>query len=296
MKRVAVCCGDGLQKKKRVAVAGCVVHGVADEASVLGGLRCTWAADEPSAQRQQTRGLCCGVADEPSVLDELRCGGPHAWLPFNLVYYAVASSPSLSTLLLLLLLLLLQFLHPTSSGCLPTFLNLLLFRSTLACSCRTLKPLIIVASFIRGVSEVMLRFWGVTASVVGTNSPLFGWIHLDVVLNKDFSYSSGLLSGYWLWSYVVEGLRVRKPLVLPVVALEFELRRGIVRWFSIDYRVTVSFIYGVAYLTRMVSFGIPRLICASFGIIRMICASFEVTRLICKGMTRGRLTRGKKDA
>ncbi|KAA0050680.1 hypothetical protein E6C27_scaffold673G001650 [Cucumis melo var. makuwa] len=219
MKRVAVCCGDGLQKKKRVAVAGCVVHGVADEASVLGGLRCTWAADEPSAQRQQTRGLCCGVADEPSVLDELRC-----------------------------------------------------------------------------VSEVMLRFWGVTASVVGTNSPLFGWIHLDVVLNKDFSYSSGLLSGYWLWSYVVEGLRVRKPLVLPVVALEFELRRGIVRWFSIDYRVTVSFIYGVAYLTRMVSFGIPRLICASFGIIRMICASFEVTRLICKGMTRGRLTRGKKDA
>ncbi|TYK26816.1 hypothetical protein E5676_scaffold260G00010 [Cucumis melo var. makuwa] len=41
------------------------------------------------------------------------------------------------------------------------------------------------------VSEVTLRFWGVATSVVGTNSPLFGWIRLDVELNKDFSYSSG---------------------------------------------------------------------------------------------------------
>ncbi|KAA0063707.1 gag/pol protein [Cucumis melo var. makuwa] len=41
------------------------------------------------------------------------------------------------------------------------------------------------------VSEETLRFWGVTASVVGANSPLFGWICLDVELNKDFSYSSG---------------------------------------------------------------------------------------------------------
>ncbi|TYK22833.1 hypothetical protein E5676_scaffold115G00100 [Cucumis melo var. makuwa] len=28
-------------------------------------------------------------------------------------------------------------------------------------------------------------------SVVGTNSPLFEWIRLDVELNKDFSYSLG---------------------------------------------------------------------------------------------------------
>ncbi|KAA0053281.1 hypothetical protein E6C27_scaffold102G00870 [Cucumis melo var. makuwa] len=136
----------------------------------------------------------------------------------------------------------------------------------------------------------------------------------------------GLLSGYWLWSYVVEGLRVRKPLVLPVDALGFELRRSTVRCFSIDCGVTVSFIYGVAYLTGMVSFGIPRLICASFGIsrlicvsfgitrlicasfgitrlicvsfgiTRLICASFGITKLICKGMARGRPARGKKDA
>ncbi|TYK15032.1 hypothetical protein E5676_scaffold45G00740 [Cucumis melo var. makuwa] len=41
---------------------------------------------------------------------------------------------------------------------------------------------------------VTLRFSGVTASVVGANSPLFGWIRLDVELNKDFSYSSGTVS------------------------------------------------------------------------------------------------------
>ncbi|KAA0054233.1 gag-protease polyprotein [Cucumis melo var. makuwa] len=41
-----------------------------------------------------------------------------------------------------------------------------------------------------GVSEVTLKFSGVTASVVRVNSPLFGWIRLDVELNKDFSYSS----------------------------------------------------------------------------------------------------------
>ncbi|KAA0061988.1 hypothetical protein E6C27_scaffold89G002930 [Cucumis melo var. makuwa] len=42
-----------------------------------------------------------------------------------------------------------------------------------------------------GVSEVTLRFCGVTTSVIGANSPLFEWIRLDVELNKDFSYSSG---------------------------------------------------------------------------------------------------------
>ncbi|KAA0051683.1 hypothetical protein E5676_scaffold234G00210 [Cucumis melo var. makuwa] len=34
----------------------------------------------------------------------------------------------------------------------------------------------------------MLRFWGVTASVFGANSPLFGWICVNVELNKDLSY------------------------------------------------------------------------------------------------------------
>ncbi|KAA0053260.1 mucin-19-like isoform X6 [Cucumis melo var. makuwa] len=55
-----------------------------------------------------------------------------------------------------------------------------------------------------------------------------------------------------------------------------------------DREVTVSFIYGVAYLIGTVSFGITRLICASFGITRLICTSFGITRLICVsfGITR----------
>ncbi|TYK27786.1 gag protease polyprotein [Cucumis melo var. makuwa] len=139
-----------------------------------------------------------------------------------------------------------------------------------------------------------------------------------------YSYVDGLCCE--LEYYVVEGLRVRKPLVLPVDALGFELGRSIIRWFSIDCGVTISFIYGVVYLTGTVSFGIPRLICvsfeinrlicaafgitrlmcASFGITRLICASFRITRLICasfgitrlmcKGMARGRPMRCKKDA
>ncbi|KAA0048696.1 reverse transcriptase [Cucumis melo var. makuwa] len=99
-------------------------------------------------------------------------------------------------------------------------------------------------------------------------------------------------------------------------AINKGLGRSTFRWFSIGCGVTVSFIYGVVYLTGMVSFGIPRLICVSFGITRLICASFGITRLICvsfgitrlicasfgitrlmcKGMARGRSTRGKKDA
>ncbi|KAA0055519.1 ty3-gypsy retrotransposon protein [Cucumis melo var. makuwa] len=54
---------------------------------------------------------------------------------------------------------------------------------------------------------------------------------------------------------------------LPGDTLEFELSRSIVRWFSIGCGVTISFIYGVVYLTDM-----------------------------CKGTARGRPTRGKKDA
>ncbi|TYJ98658.1 hypothetical protein E5676_scaffold507G00480 [Cucumis melo var. makuwa] len=45
--------------------------------------------------------------------------------------------------------------------------------------------------FCRRVREVTLELRSVTASVVRTNSPLFGWIRLDVKLNKKFSYISG---------------------------------------------------------------------------------------------------------
>ncbi|TYK31664.1 pol protein [Cucumis melo var. makuwa] len=186
----------------------------------------------------------------------------------------------------------------------------------------------------RRVSEVTLRFWGVTASVVGTNSPLFGYslskgflttgprTEIENVVTHMLKFVVGTL----VMELCRGGIKVRKPLVLPIDALGFELRRSIVRWFSIDCGVTVSFIYGVVYLTGMVSFGIPRLICVSFGITRLICASFRITRLICvsfgitklicasfgitglicasfgitrlicKGMARGRPTRGKKDA
>ncbi|TYK04688.1 hypothetical protein E5676_scaffold676G00040 [Cucumis melo var. makuwa] len=44
------------------------------------------------------------------------------------------------------------------------------------------------------------------------------------------------------------------------------------------------------------SFGITRLIGVSFGNTRLIRAFFGITRLIGKGTTRGRPTRGKKDA
>ncbi|KAA0038216.1 hypothetical protein E6C27_scaffold270G00540 [Cucumis melo var. makuwa] len=122
----------------------------------------------------------------------------------------------------------------------------------------------------KGVSKVTLRFWAVTTSVVGANSPLFGGF-VEHRIEQGFEQH---------FSYVVERLRVRKSLVLPVDALGFELRRSTVRRFSINCRVTVSFIYEVAYLTGMVSFGISRLICVSFGIMRQICASFGITRLI----------------
>ncbi|TYK05034.1 gag-protease polyprotein [Cucumis melo var. makuwa] len=52
---------------------------------------------------------------------------------------------------------------------------------------------VVVRSKTSRVREVTFRFWGVTTSVVGANSPLFGWIRLDVELNKDFSYSSVML-------------------------------------------------------------------------------------------------------
>ncbi|KAA0039169.1 pol protein [Cucumis melo var. makuwa] len=65
------------------------------------------------------------------------------------------------------------------------------------------------------------------------------------------------------------------------------------RRFSMDGGVTVSFIYGVVYLTEITRlicafFESTRLICASLGITRLIGVSFGITRLICAfyGTTR----------
>ncbi|KAA0048091.1 hypothetical protein E6C27_scaffold385G001670 [Cucumis melo var. makuwa] len=135
---------------------------------------------------------------------------------------------------------------------------------------------------------------------VGANSPLLGWIHLDADMNKDFSYISDkgfLTTGPQteplmsvVGTLVVELCRggTKRSETSWVDVLGFELKRNTVRRFSMDYGVIVSFIYGVAYHTGTMSFGIPRLICVSFGITRLICAPFGITRLICGsfGITR----------
>ncbi|KAA0056322.1 hypothetical protein E5676_scaffold11G001010 [Cucumis melo var. makuwa] len=41
------------------------------------------------------------------------------------------------------------------------------------------------------VRDVTLEFMGFTRSVVGANSPLLGWIRLDIELNRNFSYILG---------------------------------------------------------------------------------------------------------
>ncbi|KAA0051238.1 gag-protease polyprotein [Cucumis melo var. makuwa] len=139
-------------------------------------------------------------------------------------------------------------------------------------------------------------------------------LYLGVEVNKDLNYISGkgfLTTGpqtetgnvpmylcpimscyvddidapmfYVPWTLVMELCRggTKSSKTSCVDVLGFELRRSTVR-------VTVSFIYGVAYLTGTVSFGIPRVIYVSFGITRLIYASFEITRLICVsfGITR----------
>ncbi|KAA0067876.1 hypothetical protein E6C27_scaffold138G00300 [Cucumis melo var. makuwa] len=159
-------------------------------------------------------------------------------------------------------------------GPIAAFTNFLLLRTPPDAAQKNRFELLTFAAV--RVSKVTLEFRSATASVVGTNSLLFGMIRLDVELNKDFSYIFRL----------------------PVDVLGFEPRRRTIRWFSIDCGVTVNFIYGVVYLTGTVSFGIPRLICASFritrlictffGIIRLICVSFRIARLICAsfGITR----------
>ncbi|KAA0055514.1 Ulp1-like peptidase [Cucumis melo var. makuwa] len=153
---------------------------------------------------------------------------------------------------------------------------------------QTGHPTVCKLLHLRRVSEVTLRFWGVTTSVVGANSLLFGWIRLDVKLNRDFSYSS-------CKGFLTTGPQIDTGNVVTHMILVMELCRGETRSSKTSYvlgfelrRSAVSFIYGVAYLIDTVSFGITRLICASDGITRLICASFEITGLICAsfGITR----------
>ncbi|KAA0060063.1 hypothetical protein E6C27_scaffold160G00260 [Cucumis melo var. makuwa] len=162
-------------------------------------------------------------------------------------------------------------------------------------------------------SEETLEFRSVTASVVGTNSPLFGWIRLNVELNKEFSYISGkgflttgprtetgnVDTGYELCRGGTKGLEISWVDCVYAVERCCNLNTTVMSnmdvmhkidyiWLSIDCGVTISFIYEVEYLTGMVFFEIPRLICVSFGITRLICASFGITRLISVsfGITR----------
>ncbi|KAA0032012.1 mucin-19-like isoform X6 [Cucumis melo var. makuwa] len=160
----------------------------------------------------------------------------------------------------------------------------------------------------RRVREVTLEFRSVTTSVVGANSSLFGWICLDVELNKDCSYSSGamLLTGI-VMSMDYENLNVI------LICASFGITRLICAFFEITRLLRASFgitrlIYASFGINRLIcaSFGITRLICASFGITRLICVSFgitrlmcafyETTRLLCNGMARGRPARGKNNA
>ncbi|KAA0046947.1 ty3-gypsy retrotransposon protein [Cucumis melo var. makuwa] len=108
----------------------------------------------------------------------------------------------------------------------------------------------------------MLEFSGFTTGLIG-DALLYSGGFVGRGLDQD--------TGYELCRGGTKGLEI--SWVDCVYAVE--------RWFSIDCGVMVSFICGVDYLTGMVSFGIPRLICVSFRITRLIFASFGMTRLIC---------------
>ncbi|TYK28655.1 ty3-gypsy retrotransposon protein [Cucumis melo var. makuwa] len=98
------------------------------------------------------------------------------------------------------------------------------------------------------------------------------------------SVRGSLLSGFWLWSLVVEG-RTR------LICASFESTRLICASFE---------------STRLIcaSLGITRLIGVSFGITRLICAFYGTTRLLCRvkaqrGADRreaGRMREGHRDA
>ncbi|KAA0032909.1 ABC transporter G family member 31 [Cucumis melo var. makuwa] len=94
------------------------------------------------------------------------------------------------------------------------------------------------------VREVTLEFRSFTASAIGANSPLLGWIRLDADLNKNLATFQALMPDLLCFVVMLMDRAVNWNNVLG-----FELRRRTVRRFSMDCGVTVSFIYGVAYLT-----------------------------------------------
>ncbi|KAA0056685.1 hypothetical protein E6C27_scaffold73G00110 [Cucumis melo var. makuwa] len=116
-----------------------------------------------------------------------------------------------------------------------------------------------------GVGEVTFEFRNFTASAVETNSPLLGWIRLDVDLNEILATSK--VRDFLLLDL---GSRYNVDITHSVDylgnILQFELSRNI-----------VSFIYGVVYLTEM-------------------CTLRDHLTDMCKGTVRGRPTRGRKDA
>ncbi|KAA0035502.1 gag protease polyprotein [Cucumis melo var. makuwa] len=101
-------------------------------------------------------------------------------------------------------------------------------------------------------------------------------------VERQRSVCGSLLSGYCLWSYVVEGLLQYECCRSVTVVDDLVWTEGLIR---------VSF--GITRLIRA-SFGITRLICASFRITRLIRASFGITRLIGVRVQRGADRRGAR--
>ncbi|TYK29803.1 gag protease polyprotein [Cucumis melo var. makuwa] len=110
-----------------------------------------------------------------------------------------------------------------------------------------------------GASEVTLEFRSVTASVVGTNSPLLVML-VDYVVNwYSMSVDYKVLMLCYGVVYLTDMCTIRDHL---------------------------TDIYA--------SFEITRLICVSFGIPRLICVSFGIPRLICVRVQRGADGRGAR--
>ncbi|KAA0062026.1 hypothetical protein E6C27_scaffold89G003620 [Cucumis melo var. makuwa] len=180
----------------------------------------------------------------------------------------------------------------------------------------------------RGIKELTFKFSGSVAGLFGDSFPFLGVDSIEghnqvsgkgfpttgprieagnVVIHRGL-HVSNVTASCSLCAIGCKELftdRHRCPDVLYIVVM---LMGYVVNWncMSMDFKVLrLGVSFGITRLicasfeiTRLIcaSFGITRLICASFGITRRICASFGITRLIGKGTTRGRPTRGKKDA
>ncbi|KAA0047923.1 hypothetical protein E6C27_scaffold133G002080 [Cucumis melo var. makuwa] len=162
-----------------------------------------------------------------------------------------------------------------------------------------------------GINELTFKFSSSAAGLFRDSSP-FPWVDpLSVdsieghnrVSGKGFPTTGPRIEA---GNVVVDrGLHVTRPLVVARVLsdwncmsmdLEVTVRYVVVIGLDIDHgvwtgkdRVTVSFIYGVVYLTDCASCGSTRLICASFENTRLICASFGSNRLICASFGSTRL-------